>query len=59
MRWKKNRFQRVKKKKRGNKKNIEKSETKMGVLAKILGAHGANVAATLAAVYLCGRLVSW
>jgi hypothetical protein len=47
------------KKKRGNKKNIEKSETKMGVLAKILGAHGANVAATLAAVYLCGRLVSW
>ena len=47
------------KKKRGNKKNIEKSETKMGVLAKILGAHGANVAATLAAVYLCGRSVSW
>ena len=47
------------KKKRGNKKNIEKSETKMGVLAKILGAHGANVAATLAAVYLCGRVVSW
>jgi len=47
------------KKKRGNKKNIEKSETKMGVLAKILGAHGANVAATLAAVYLCGRFVSW
>lgn len=31
----------------------------MGVLAKILGAHGANVAASLAAVYLCGRLVSW
>jgi hypothetical protein len=31
----------------------------MGVLAKILGAHGANVAATLAAVYLCGRSVSW
>ena len=29
----------------------------MGVLAKILGAHGANVATTLAAVYLSGRLV--
>ena len=30
----------------------------MGVLAKLLGAHGVNVAATLAAVYLSGRLVS-
>lgn len=28
----------------------------MGVLAKLLGAHGVNVAATLAAVYLSGRL---
>lgn len=31
----------------------------MGVFAKILGAHGSNVAATLAAVYLAGRLVDW
>ena len=30
----------------------------MGVLAKILGAKIANVAASLAAVYLCGRSVS-
>ena len=30
----------------------------MGVLAKLLGAHGSNVVVTLAAVYLTGRSVS-